>query len=80
MTFRSEQNKENSRWAGLGKAKATSPAVVSQGAVLRGCSAPPVAGAQHSEAADRGGSALLAAPFWESAGHSPALLKMPTQK
>lgn len=32
VTFRSEQNKENSRWAGLGKAKATSPAVVSQGA------------------------------------------------
>lgn len=58
----------------LGKAKATSPAVVSQGAVLRGCSALPVAGVQHSEAADRNGSALLAPPFWESAGRSPALL------
>lgn len=44
----------------LGKAQAASLAVVSQGAVLRGCSAPHAAVAQRCEAADRDGSALPA--------------------
>lgn len=57
----------------LGKAQAASLAVVSQGAVLRGCSAPHAAVAQRCEAADR--RLCSAGTFWESTGHSPALLR-----